>query len=375
MSDRTRVGLAARVLLTAGALAPYWRLLTLSVVFVTDGAFASDLYNGELPGRILVGQLVRAGHLPLWTSQLCSGYPLAGAPSDPLGLLLFALLPPAPALDLLLIVLLLVAAHGTYALARRFGADRSGAVLAGLGFAGSGYVATQLQHLSIMSTIVWLPVGLLLIDRLLTAGAGDERRRMLLAATLALVYANQVLAGFPQAAYICALVYGSLALFRVLTPPQPLVRLRERLPLMAGIAGALTLGAAAGAVVLLPLSELAGVSDRAGGLDYHWATFTNFWPWNTLTFFVPYLNGDASDLTYIGPPPFWENYGYVGGATACLAVYGAIRERRRPLVMFLIAMTAIAFAFMLGPRTPVYYAAYVLIPGMQRFRAPTRFLL
>ncbi|MEO6235389.1 MAG: hypothetical protein ABIQ52_00215, partial [Vicinamibacterales bacterium] len=42
---------------------------------------------------------------------------------------------------------------------------------------------------------------------------------------------------------------------------------------------------------------------------------------------------------------------------------------------FLIAMTAIAFAFMLGPRTPVYYAAYVLIPGMQRFRAPTRFLL
>jgi len=41
---------------------------------------------------------------------------------------------------------------------------RSGAVLAGLGFRGSGYIATQLAHLSIMSTIVWMPIGLLLID-------------------------------------------------------------------------------------------------------------------------------------------------------------------------------------------------------------------
>jgi hypothetical protein len=82
-----------------------------------------------------------------------------GAPVDPLGLALFTQLPPAAALDLLLIVLLLIAAHGTYSLARRLGADRTGAVLAGLGFAGSGYIATQLAHLSIMSTIVWLPSG------------------------------------------------------------------------------------------------------------------------------------------------------------------------------------------------------------------------
>jgi hypothetical protein len=43
--------------------------------------------------------------------------------------------------------------------------------------------------------------------------------------------------------------------------------------------------------------------------------------------------------------------------------------------MFLIVMTIIAFAFILGPRTPAYYVAYELIPGMARFRAPTRFLV
>jgi hypothetical protein len=372
MRNGSRAGLAGRVFLTVAALAPYWPLLTLRVIFVTDGHFTSDIFNGELPGRILVSQWIRAGHLPLWTSQLCSGYPLIGAPADPLGLALFTLLPPAPALDVLLIVLLLVAAHGTYSLARRFGADRSGAVLAGLGFAGSGYIATQLQHLSIMSTIVWLPVGLLLIDRVLEPAAG---KRGLLLATLGLVYANQVLAGFPQAAHICGLVYGSFALFRALSDPGRRIRVREWLPLVGGVAGTLALGAAAGAVVLFPLAELTSLTDRAGGLDFKWATYTNFWPPNIFSFFVPYIYGDGSNLTYIGPPPFWEQYGYVGAATAILAVYGAGREWRRPQVAFLIVLTITALAFILGPHTPVYYLAHVLVPGMSRFRAPTRFMV
>jgi hypothetical protein len=375
MRVASRADVVARALLSVGALAPYWPLLKLSAIFVTDGVFTSDLFNGELPGRILVGQWLRAGQLPLWTSQMCSGYPLAGAPADPLGLALFTGLPPAPALDLLLIVLILVAAHGTYSLARRFGADRSGAVLAGLGFAGSGYMVTQLAHLSILSTVVWLPVGLLLIDRVLTPKpTGEGGGRALLLATLALLFANQMLAGFPQAAYICGLVYVSFALFRAFSSRR-FVAIGEWLPPLAGIAGALALGAAAGAVVLLPLAELVAVSDRAGTLRYDFATYTNFWPPLVFSFFAPYIYGDASDLSYIGPPPFWENYGYVGVATATLAIYGAGRLWRRPPVAFLIAMTLTAFGFILGPRTPVYYAAYLLIPGMSRFRAPTRFMV
>src|SRR6266850_5811693 len=167
MRDGLRGEIAARVLLTLGALLPYWRLLTFGVVFVTDDYFASDIFNGELPGRVIVGQLIRQGQLPVWTNQLCSGLSLAGAPADPVGLAAFSLLPSAAALDLLVIILLLVAAHGTYWLARRLGADRTGSVLAGLAFAGSGYIACQLKHLAIVSTVVWLPVGLALIDRAL----------------------------------------------------------------------------------------------------------------------------------------------------------------------------------------------------------------
>ncbi|MGH9410832.1 MAG: hypothetical protein ACRD1V_15420, partial [Vicinamibacterales bacterium] len=165
MRQESRSELAARVAVTLGALLPYWRLLTFRTLYVTDDYFASDIFNGELPGRVLIGNLLRHGQWPVWTSQLCSGLPLAGAPADPIGLFAFALLPPAAALDLLVVVLLVIAAHGAYALARRFDAGRVGAVLAGIAFAGSGYLACKLKHLAIVSTVVWLPVGLLFVDR------------------------------------------------------------------------------------------------------------------------------------------------------------------------------------------------------------------
>jgi hypothetical protein len=368
--DRRRLDLIARGLLTAAALLPYWRLLTFSVIFVTDDYFASDIFNGELPGRVLAGQLLRAGHLPVWTSQICSGFPLTGAPAEPIGLSLFALLPPAPALDALIVILLLVAAHGSYALARRFGADVFGAFLAGIAFAGSGYIACQLKHLSIVSTIVWVPVGMLLIDHAL---APRSRYRWSAIAAFGLVFAEQVLSGFPQSVYIAALTYGAFALFRAL-----LVRTQHPAEgiagTLSGLAVAIVLGAAAGAVLMLPLSALGGISDRAEPLGYDWSTRLAYWVPNIKTFLLPYANGDISNNTYAGPPFFWEDYGYVGALTFLLALYGTFRERRRPLVVFTFALTVLAYLFVLGRSTPVFHAAYVLVPGLKLFRFPTRFL-
>jgi hypothetical protein len=369
----------ARVSLTFAALLPYWRLLTFRVVYVTDDYFASDIFNGELPGRVIIGRLIRAGQLPVWTNQLCSGLSLTGSPADPIGLAIFTLLPPAAALDLLVIVLLLVAAHGTYGLARRFGADRIEAVLAGVAFAGSGYIACQLKHLSIVSTVVWLPVGIGLLDRVLS---GDEDghtltpgRRALLMATFGLVVGQQALSGFPQSVYICGLVYGAFTLFRALTNRSRTGSFRPWLMSLGGVGLATALGAAAGAVVLLPLSALGSVSDRSEALGWDWSTRLAYWPKNALTFLVPYIHGDISNNTYVGPPFFWEDYGYVGVLTFLLAIYGAFRERRRPAVTFTIVMTLLAYLFVLGNATPVFLVAYLVLPGMKLFRFPTRFLI
>jgi hypothetical protein len=378
MRHGSRADVAARLFLTIGALFPYWRFLTFGVVYITDDYFASDIYNGELPGRALIGQLIRQGEAPIWTSSLCSGLPLAGSAADPIGLAAFTLFRPAIALDLFVIVLVLVAAHGAYGLARRFGADRTGAVLAGLAFAGSGYLAAQLKHLSIVSTVVWLPVGLTLIDRALApAGAKPPATggRAFFMAVFGLVFAQQVLSGFPQSAYICALVYGSFALFRTIGGRTAGEALTARIGRLAGIGVATVLGAAAGAVVLLPLSALGTVSDRAEVLGYDWSTRLAYWPSNVLTFLVPYINGDISNNTYIGPPFFWEDYGYIGVLAFLMALYGGIRERRRPVVMFSIVMTGVAYLCVLGGATPFFRMVYELVPGMKMFRFPTRFLI
>ena len=378
MRDGSRADVAARLFLTIGALFPYWPLLTFDVVYLTDDYFASDIYNGELPGRALIGQLIRQGEAPIWTSSLCSGLPLAGSAADPIGLAAFTLFRPAVALDLFVIVLLLVAAHGSYGLARRFGADRTGAVLAGLAFAGSGYIACQLKHLSIVSTVVWLPVGLTLIDRALAPAAVNPpgaRGRAFFMAAFGLVFAQQVLSGFPQSAYICALVYGSFALFRTASDRARGGPLTARIARLAGVGVATALGAAAGAVVLLPLSALGTVSDRAQVLGYDWSTRLAYWPSNVLTFLVPYINGDISNNTYIGPPFFWEDYGYIGVLAFLLALYGGVRERHRAVVIFSIGLTVVAYLCVLGGATPFFRIVYELVPGMKMFRFPTRFLI
>src|SRR5258708_25892820 len=238
--------------------------------------------------------------MPVWTNQLCSGLPLAGSAADRVGLAAFTRRAPAVALDLFVIVLLLVAAHGAYGTARGFGADGPGAVLAGIAFAGSGYIACQLKHLSIVSTVVWLPVGLLLIDRALGAAADAQPgttplpRRALFMAAFGLVFAEQVLSGFPQSAYICALVYGSFALFRAVADRQRLGSLRVWVALLGGLGVAAALGAAAGAVVLLPLSQLGGVSDRAEALGWTRSTRLADGPSNPLPFLGPYDNVEIS---------------------------------------------------------------------------------
>ncbi len=170
-----RAELVARLCLTVGALAPYWPLLTFRTIYVTDDFFASDIFNGELPGRVLSAELVREGRLPGWTSQLCSGLPLAGTPADPAGLAhLVSCHLPRRALRSAVVFLLLVAAHGTYAW--RVASAR----MIGLGAGAespspdTGYIACQLKHLSIVATIFWLPLGLALIDRRYASGSRPE---------------------------------------------------------------------------------------------------------------------------------------------------------------------------------------------------------
>jgi hypothetical protein len=360
------------LVLVLAILVPYHRLTTMQGIIVTDDRIISDVFGAELPGRVEAGRLLRAGEWPTWTPRLCTGYPLlaGGVFPDPLTSSTFALLPPAAALNVFVLTTLIVAALGTYALARRLGASAAGATLSGLAFSWSGYMVCQLKHLGIVATVCWLPLGLFLLDRALDKGetATLVRRAYRLVPFAALV-AVQWMSNFPQSAYICTLCYGAFALAHAI----PQKRFGAKLLVATGVITAL--GMLCAAMAVLPMQELGTLSDRKGGVVFEFATMLPYSPKDILTFFVPYANGDISDLTYTGSGLFWENYGYVGFATACLAIFAVVRGYRKFHVAFFALTALVAYLIVLGPATPFFKLVFYVLPGMRQFRFPTRFMV
>jgi len=377
----------APLVLALVVLAPYHRLLVGAAIPIPDDIFISDLADGDFPARVEAGRLIRAGELPLWTSGIWTGFPLACA--EPVSLMLFTVLPPALALGWLIALCLLAAALGTYALARQFGASRLGSTLAGFAFAWSGFIVCQMRHLGTLTIVALFPLALLFLDRAATGGLRDVvaarsfplRRRLLWLSGFAAIFGLQLLAGFPQSAYNAALVYAALVTARciwLMAPwahdigPRP--RTSPSIGLLFGALAAVTIAILIGMVQLLPLRELGALSDRAGGGTFEWATKYNYWPPNVLTFFIPYINGDISDLSYTGSSIFWEDYGYVGLFTVLLAFVAIGLRIKRFAVAFWLIAGFFAYGLVLGRATPLFGIAFGALPGMSTFRFPTRFL-
>jgi hypothetical protein len=361
-----RSTLLCLALLLLAILLPYHRLATFRGLVITDDGFSSDLANGEFPIKAAVGQALKSGELPLWCPDIGGGFPLIVAGTDVLTWLCFGLFPPLIALNLYMLLVLLIAAWGTYGYARKMGSGYAGALLSGIAFAYSGYMVCQWKHLGIVSTICWFPVALLLLESALSGQQSGSRFQVRPFVPYALVFGVQILAGFPQSAYICGLFYSLYALLR--TVP------RRRWALLFSFITASIVAAALGAVLLLPMWELGTLSDRSGQNSLDWASDFAYWPRNVLTFFVPYINGDISDLSYKGKSVFWEDYGYVGLVTILLAFLGIAGGRRQKRVWFWCAAGALAYLIVLGPATPVFGLFHRLVPGAKMFRFPTRFL-
>jgi len=392
------------VLLVLAVLLPYRDVVSGRAIPIPDDVFVSDLADNEFPMRVEAGRVARGGELPVWTPRLMTGLPMM---IDPYSVALFAVLPPALALGLLLGTLLAVAALGMYVLARFLGASRSGAFLCGFAFAWSGFFVCQLRHLGVMGTVVYLPWAVYCLEQAAvgrsksveTARAMDPRRRLLWLAAFGGIFGLQCLAGFPQSAYISALFYAALTGIRclwLLDMRQPLTWKMRLPPVVAfgvGAGMAIAIGGLIGGAILLPLHELGAISPRSHGGTYEWATYFKYYVPNIFTFLFPYVNGDISDMTYRGRTIFWEDFGYVGLVTflagfvavgLCLKRFfqkqcgliapATVLAENSVAVFFWAAAGMAAYLLVLGPATWFYWVLYHAVPGMKTFRFPTRFL-
>ena len=194
-----------------------------------------------------------AGDPPLWNPHVYAGVPGLGNPQsgavDPQVLFRVGLarLGGDRLADMgyawIALLRLVAAAFGGYCLARCLGLGPPGAAVAGSGFALSGYLTLWLGHPlgHVPPLLPWVLLGL----------EGLRGRRPLAsAAGAAAALALAILGGHPETAFYVGLAGGLWALAIGLARPRTG---------LAGL-GALAVGTAAGAVLLLPFVEYLGLS-------------------------------------------------------------------------------------------------------------------
>jgi hypothetical protein len=297
--------------------------------------------------------------IPLWMPELQGGLPTVGAflwtPLAP-ATAPYLFLPYPAAQRLAWILSLAVAGLGAWLLARAEGLRQGPAILAGIAWMLSGHVVTLIHagHFQKVMALGWLPwmvAGASLIAR--------RRRGSRGAVALAMGFGLMFLSGHPQIAYLGLMLSAA----RV---SQAWSRVRY-----LWFAGAVAVGGLIAAPQFLPGVEMAGWSNRAGGVAWEEAIATSYPPGEIMEYVVPRWKGSS-----VQGDQYHGEWGerivsdYAGLLVVLLAAVGLLARTGRfwgPAGLFFLLIG-------LGKHTPLYGTLYAVLPGFSSFRSPGTFM-
>jgi hypothetical protein len=374
-------------------------IIVLTAVFFYPLVFQGKVFSSpdaQAPqGFAVYAERERAqtGEYPLWNPFIFCGLPsyaaLAYNPDvyfpDWILKPLTSVTPPM----LWLIAYYMVGAIGLYFLARDRGAAPGPAALGGLLFALTpNLIAVGAHgHGSQLVNSGLIPVVLLALHRWLSRG------RIVWLALLALTIGAQILRGHVQIAYYTWLAVLGYLVFYLLDRRRPsgLFTLAPARAL-TGVVAALTVGAALGAVLALPVFAYAPYSIRGGGpgggVSFDYATGWSLGLAELGTLFVPAALGFGGE-TYWGTMPFTDYPNYMGILTLGLAACAFLRSGTPPRGArgataavapglhpgYFLALAVFGLVVALGKHFPIYQLFYELLPGWKKFRVPVMVLV
>ncbi len=353
MSERKEV-LRAFVLLAAGGALFLLPLTAAPQSFpYPPGGSYSDALIAHLTSARFLGEAVgTAGQIPLWNPHLLSGIPFA---ADPLSGLWYppfwflAVFPSALSLNLILLSHLAFGGLGMYLWMRREGVGDSGALAAGLLFAGMpkliGHIG--LGHLSLVAAVCWTPWVLRQARTAWDASPANRGARPFL--LLGLILGITFLAD-PRWIPPLGLTAAGLTAWGM-RGARPGAR-----PALRAAAATLLGFAALAAGLALPLAEFTRLSTRAS-LTAAEAGSLALPPIRLLEIVVPTRGG-------------WGEWTIGAGAGALvLSVLAAARWPKRTGVW--VGLVAASLLLALGDATPLGALA-ARTPGLDLIRVPAR---
>lgn len=352
-------------------------LVALGAGLLTLGAMAAPMLAGRTlvardalqlmaPQQHVTRLALLSGRLPEWNPLVYGGMPHLADPGAgvfyPLNAL-FLVLPATWAVALFVLMHVPLAFAGAFWLARECGIDRRSSLIAGLGYATSGYLLSMHAMHYAFAGAAWLP----LTAAALVHAAERGGRTVAWAAGL---WALPVFAGDLQSPLMAA---GLGLLVALAGPAGYAVRLGRAL-------SALLLGAALSAVQLVPTLLATSLTLRAEGLSVEVASQWALHPARWLEFFAPAPFGEAmGDGPYWGtafvnaprPVPFATTL-YVCGALGVLAL--GVRWRSvMPRLRVLAAVGLLGLLIAAGEWLPLFRPFFEWVPLADRFRYPEKY--
>ncbi len=315
------------------------------------------------------------GELPLWNPYLFAGVPFlansqVGALYPPNWLDLA--LPVSRAYSWLVVGHVWWLALGVYALGRlSLGLSRPAALFASIAIAFGGFVGGMAGHLNQIEALAWTPLAVLASERGIARGSA----RIALVAAIPIAFA--ALAGHSQVLYMTIALAVGVGLAR-LAECAVVDAARRRdgrdvscdrsLGFWLGQVGLLLAGSALGltlaAAQLVPTLELSERSIRESGLSFADAAAFSLPPPDLLIALLP---------TWQQAPSSTEWLGYLALSALVLAGVGLWR-RPAPEAIALAVVAGLGLLLALGHYTPLYGAAFEVVPAFRLFRVPARWL-
>ena len=319
---------AGRVVLQQPPYPPPAEPLPPADVLQSDSGFVFE------PDGLIVRRALREARLPIWTPAASAGLPLlADQQSAPLFPLTWigVVLPYDWSRAWINVLKLVLAALGTYLLARALALRRGPALLGGVSYGFAAYLVIWLLHPHANAYVV-LPWLLLAADRLCERGTVRD------AALLGLGLGIAFLGGQPESGLIVSLATAAWVIYRLAGARPARGELVRRI--LLGVAAAV-LGAGLAAVMLLPLLEAIHQAINSSRSQPPLPARSIY-----ALFFPKYWG-----IIGAGPSNFAERTMYTGALPLLLAAAGLVARRPRGPQLFFagLAVVSLAIALDTGP--------------------------
>lgn len=262
-----------------------------------------------------------------------------------------------------------------YLLMRYLKISHFGSLFSAILFSFLPVLTVHLTHTNIIQGFIWFPLIFLFFHKALQ----DKKIKYIIIAGF--LMGISILAAHPQIDYLIFLFLLSYLIYHLITEKNiSILPFYINKPSIKKISffiifTILSLGIAA--VEILPYSEILFFSDRITSNSFAFISSFSLHPIQYIvTSFLPHFFGGQSEkMPYAGDWNYWELVNYIGIIPFFLTITSFIFLRKNKFIKFLITISLVSLTLSFGHYFITYYVAYLILPGIQYFRAPARFLL